>query len=139
MSFVVERISDEDKCRIDPKLRLDQFGQDLGLTRWIVDRENDIYVFWVSVGRSAEGQPDTLVLSWKGHSIRFWGEMDGVGNVRTGMKLLWKIRKFTVPDEIRRHREEIKIAIKEALTTYGWLGDSKGVESVSFEFQEGAQ
>ncbi|PID66248.1 MAG: hypothetical protein CR975_04015 [Gammaproteobacteria bacterium] len=68
MTFVNERISDEDRKKYDPE------GKYLHTSGWTIDRENEIFIVTIRSGGKEYNEEYVFecdVLYWKGYFIKY--------------------------------------------------------------------
>jgi hypothetical protein len=149
MAFIYEKISEEDKARVD----WSQFkiwpglGQIMHLppTFWAVDRQRSAFLFhMIGWGRDGEHPPvDGLV--WKGAFVRMEVILDAKVNDFGEVEVLYDVLTMDLPGEIEHERPQIMEAIREAAdpftragrTSTRWFaGDiSRSIASVSVRFR----
>jgi hypothetical protein len=134
MPFINEKISVEDKARVDWRLFKiwpnDQFYFDTP-DMWTIDREKNAFFIRLSIGRP-DGPPPVYALFWNGVFIRVvvmgsWEtKAKGLGN--------WEIRAIDIPEELLRHRTEIIELLKGAIEAHGWNYSRELIDEINITF-----
>jgi hypothetical protein len=135
MAFVSERIPEEDKNKIDMKKLWSIGSYFIEPTRWVIDRENNVYLF--PLGGGGAEMPSFFGISVQGEIITLEADRCGTGNNTTGIVLSYKVSRIMIPQIFEARRDEIKRLIREALDAYGQYGDRSHVTSVAVEFNKG--
>jgi hypothetical protein len=138
MAFVNERITEEDKKRIDfSAIKLPIFYDrpipNDHLYKWTVDRERE--VFFMRLKRRGEEFPNSsfYTLWWKGDIIYLELETDIWTN-----ECKWIVRMLKIPHHLQGKREEIVQLLKEALEVFGsFYGDPFSSISLAFNERKG--
>ncbi len=129
MSFVNEKVSEQDIEKYGLREINKQFLKGDFEYDWTIDRERDVYLR-IMGNNWQEPQEQKVSFYWKGHLLRFDLRMSTSGkNVRGGkgdctwslssnntLKTLW------LPDDLEVHREEVTGDLKQALSAYKDFG-----------------
>lgn len=94
---------------------------------WTIDRERDIYLRIVAVGREDWRNQTEWTLYWHGTLLTMRLDlMDGGGEPGepgwSHWKLVWMSGSSGLPEHLKAHKAEILSDLKEALTTYRSAG-----------------
>jgi hypothetical protein len=145
MVFVNEYVSDEDikkyklneiwlKYHPEHKSVPDHYRHE-----WTVDRERDIYLKWVSVGREEHSNRLTFVLYWKGEFITVELDLVGIGRTQKlterPYRKVWELVGIWPSQPKTAKREEVLAALKEALTVRGYDGARRQIPDTIVEFK----
>jgi hypothetical protein len=122
MAFVNEKISEEDKARIDwsPYLVLPQSRSPFEPFMWTIDRNRDVFLMWI--GKKIPGPhlgPVLFGLSWKGTLIHFLANVKIQTDPAPKRDMSWDI-ELPIPDALMADKTEIQIALKEAIEAHGY-------------------
>lgn len=130
MAFVNEPLSEEQKSTFDIDVFGDPrliFNKRLNFYRWVVDRERDIFMVCIGGGGPEGGgnapyAPYYMVLSLKGHLIKFVNRYRAEGEGRIGgekMSLFVTVEIAEIPAALESERNSILQLIREAIDAAG--------------------
>jgi len=121
MPFVNEKISAEDKARINWKpFRI------VYPAFWTIDRDRDAFLVRITLGRPApDDQSPKYILSWRGeiitaHVTGFWERRPGE----------YEITSVLIPPCLEMQRANILDVLKEAIIAHGDNYDGAGMSAV---------
>lgn len=132
MPFVNERISSEDKAKIDwdKFRRRESLPSQIKPRWWTIDRDRDVFFLIIDPGHP-EYPGAVYGFSWKGTFIRVLSAYNDLHAIQGQ----WCI-KPQIPLHLESQKKEIKEVLKEAIRAYGWNYNSLAVNSVQIEFFE---
>lgn len=136
MAFVNEFVPEADAKKygleeIDNHYRHSSFQP-----QWTVDRERDIYLRKVEMGREEFAHHQGFTLYWKGALIFVQLSLNG-GGARDGEQWTeWSLRGIAIPDELQEKHVEIIADLKDALTAYKDFGvySTSSTHTTTFTF-----
>lgn len=120
MAFLNEKISDQDRS----KYGLDEVDKKfvVGGTKsryWTIDRDKDMYLRQVAIGREEICYQQTWTFYWHGELLVIYLDLIDAKGSRGGPGWAhWKIRDMKLPDSLQSQRDEIIADLKMALTAY---------------------
>ena len=146
MAFVNEYVSDEDinkygleevRLRFNPQFRKSGLPSNFQYD-WVIDREKNVYLMRVKVGRDDISNRVTWVLSWKGNEITVQTDRMPGGSLsfsESPYKIIWGLVKV-MPNELLEEvtEKELLATLKEALTIFGDGGVRHQVPNTIVEF-----
>lgn len=134
VAFVNEKIPEADRNKLEMEKCREVFSFFSEPTRWVADRERDIYLFHLGGGGAERESPTYFGLNVQGEIVIFESVRHGVGDNKVGVVISHKISGLRIPQLLKTRKEEIKHLIREGLDAYGAYGDRTFVISVSVEF-----
>lgn len=145
MTFVNEYVSEEDikKYMLD-EIWLKYHPEEKSVPNhyrheWTVDRERDIFLKWISVGREEYSNRLTFVLYWKGELFTVDIDLIGVGRPQKltdrPYKKVWELVGIWPSQPKTATREEVLTALKEALIVRGYDGARRQIPDTIVEFK----
>jgi len=134
MPFVNEKISEEDKARIDWRAYKEGYAvrrRPFDPFMWTIDRGRG--VFFVRIGKRIPGPhvaPEGFGLNWKGTLIRFfaWTTLKTDPGA-TKSDIYWKFN-LRIPDALIADTEESQTVLKEAIEAYGYMYERGNIRDV---------
>ncbi|MBM5783101.1 MAG: hypothetical protein FJ368_06770 [Pelagibacterales bacterium] len=125
MAFVLEKISEEDINRYGAQLKK------AGTTshyhnRWAIDRQKDMFL--IHFGGCGMSDVSNYELHCGNEVVKVSTERK-LDNQKT-FDTAFVIQRIEIPLSLQSRVEEIKSAISEALTKYGYCGDLKGESGI---------
>lgn len=106
---------------------------------WTVDRERDIYLKWVNVGREEYSSRLTFVLYWKGEFFTADLDLVGIGRpqklTERPYRKVWELVGIWPSQPKTATREEVLAVLKEALTVRGYDGARRQIPDTVVEFK----
>lgn len=122
MAFINEKVSEEDKARIEPVINHDKMEEQLGLPMceygmpncWTVDHERDVYLVYLTSNMPGD-RGEYWVLGVEGQAVLFYVYENGTGNDKIGIKKFFTIVDLVIPSSLESREEEIKQLIREGL------------------------
>jgi hypothetical protein len=121
MAFVNERISDEDRKILDPKVFSHPYSK-LNVVDnshyWTIDRKRNIFLIRFPIGFPEA--PYYFGFYIDNHLVRIdaYTMMEGDYKNNKGV-MTWNIEKIEIPAPLQPKREEVIAALKEAITVRG--------------------
>jgi hypothetical protein len=118
VSFIAEKVSDVDIEKYGLReINKREWKADCEY-EWVVDRERDIYLRFISRGDRDEPYRTDFNLHWKGHVL--WIRLEKHAEGKRGGKgsTIWEFWGWQLPNILMTEKEEIINALKEALVAY---------------------
>lgn len=129
MAFIKERISEADKDLFD-SFKVYDYGNERTLTwklaggstsKWVVNREQDIYFFYVSGGHHLEQHPyQQYDLIWKGEKTVIFIEKSVKRNPTTDnpmrLQSIYNVVEVHASKALKNFQDKLIILIKELIT-----------------------
>jgi hypothetical protein len=120
MAFINEHIPPADLVKYDIE-RIDKSHVMGGTSArdWTIDRDRDIYIREVSIGREEFASRSTWTLYWRGTLIPvdidvLSAFVDAAGDARSHKRVL----RIDIPQHLSSHRREILDDLRDALVAY---------------------
>ncbi len=140
MSFVCERLNEEDKEYIQSFQFQDPFGRRGELNRipryWAVDRERKYYLICLGgqgYTLSEEYPPYYYRLIIDNIAINIEARFKSEGDGTKGVTMMWQINSIAVPNFLEYiSREELISIVKEAFTTYSNNHKGDNILAITF-------
>jgi hypothetical protein len=118
MTFVIEKVSEQDIEKFGLREINERFWKGNGDYHWVIDRERDVYLRYLCHGDRDTPYRNDFSFYWKGTLLTIRLEKRGEG-VRGGKgSTTWSWGGWQLPESLASHREEIIANIKEALIAY---------------------
>lgn len=130
MAFVNEYISEEDLKKYD----VEGMFKKLGVWKkffesprppgceleWTIDRERDVFITWIDVGREEFCNRLTFALWWKGQVLSVGLEVGGDGSLVGRVTTVWRLLGIAYPNgkAFDGDRDTVILDLKDALTEY---------------------
>jgi hypothetical protein len=122
MAFINEKISEEDKARIEPVINHDRMKEQTGLymvrylipEHWTIDRERNVYLVHL-VGNMPDDRGDYWALGIEGQAVVFYAYDNSTSDSTIGIKKSFTIVDLVIPSNLEPREEEIKQLIRESL------------------------
>ena len=136
MPFVNEEIiTEEDKAYFDSFGIKDPFTGELRKSKeWTIDRERNMFLINVA-GQGTEYSeiPMYFAFVYKNRVFEIPTFHKSIGDMSTGIEMLWEISIGRPPKELMPELSEIFKYLMEAFTAYGSYYDNRGIKSVKFQ------
>ena len=118
MTFVNEKVSEQEIEKYGLREVNEKFWKGDGDYNWTIDRERDIYLRFLCRGDRDTPYRNDFSFYWKGTLLTIRFEKHGEG-VRDGKgSTTWTFGGWQLPEHLAAHRKEIIADLKDALTTY---------------------
>ena len=146
MAFINERVPEEQKSKFDINIfhkPIWPWLEMINFSRWVVDRERDVFMITLGGGGPWEGgdaplPPKYLALSWKGEVVKFEARYRGEGSGRIGepFTLYIEVSALQIPPALEGRRDEVLQLIHEALEVAGGSTfDRDGISAIHISFK----
>ena len=134
MSFVNEDIPEEDNQRIDFSKFKHPRSSTRGVQpgRWSIDRERDVFLIWIVDGGEDEQDAKYFLFGFSGTIFHICLERKYDHQLQ---RSIWHLQQFYPPESIRLQRDDMLLALKEALTEYGSRHRRNPAEPNAHQFQ----
>jgi hypothetical protein len=117
MAFINEWVPAEDVEKYNLRERNKLYFKGDGGENWTVDKEREIYLRHMREGRGNECTDDTFFdFYWRGHMIYVNLGHEGGGVYKGPRWVIWTLKEFQLPDELKSKRVEVLEDLKAALT-----------------------
>jgi hypothetical protein len=144
MGFVNEYITEADIKKYDIEGVDKKFIVEGVISRgWTIDRERDIWLMEVKVikevGPSGHPEPTSkrvFILSWRGERAKFvldrirWPKSFS----ESPFHIIWGLIEMDISEELKILKDTILLALKQALTVYGYRGSDRQPPNILVEF-----
>lgn len=136
MGFINDVITDDDMKNLNPEMFKTVVGDfHVYFDKWTADRKRGAFLMYLKGGRKDEGIPEIYAFIWKGILIPFSAFISGNGDINVGRYLYWDVFNMEIPDELQSEKNEIIIALKEALDAHGRIYNRVNVLGVEISIR----
>lgn len=118
MTFIFEKIQDQDKAKFDVcGFRTFLTRDPIPATYWAIDRERDAFLVTLG-GGTMEDVPHFAALVWQSNAINICANQIYRGSPATGVSVEWSNFSVDIPISLKEHEAEIRQMIEDGLTVY---------------------
>jgi hypothetical protein len=105
---------------------------------WTIDREINVFLMLLDIGRGAHGNRKKFLLWWDGdHIVTELDLVDGSSGDLDANPFMrvWNLVRVILPSSLKEKRELVLRLLKEAVTVYGYRGVRKQLPNTVVEFK----